>query len=106
MVFPKSAAGRAVRMASAGGHAESFSSMAFPIEKRGRTVSDIRGSIDVGGMNDMAGGESSARPGSTAVSVPYVSAKEIAFSGKPDSARNLFGGQGLPGCMEGDSCAA
>ncbi len=105
-MFPKSAAGRAVRMASTGGHAECFSSMAFPIEKRGRTVSDIRGYIDVGGMNDMAGGESSARPGSTAVSVPYVSAKEIAFSGKPDSARNLFGGQGLPGCMEGDSCAA
>lgn len=64
------------------------------IAKRGRTVSDIRGYIDAGSVNDMAGGESSARPGSTAVSVPYVSAKEIAFSGKPDSARNLFGGQG------------
>jgi len=61
--------------------------------KRGRTVSDIRGYIDAGSMNDMAGGKSSARPGATAVSVPYVSAREIAFSGKPDSARNLFGGQ-------------
>ena len=49
--------------------------------KRGRTVSDIRGYIDAGSMNDMAGGKSSARPGATAVSVPYVSACLLYTSG-------------------------